>query len=247
MRPQKLFILIGLIAVLGLAGCASGPQANAQDPLEPMNRQIFAFNDGLDQAVVKPVAEGYVKHTPDVVQTGVRNFFNNIQDAWSTVNALLQLRPKETVNNGVRVVVNSTVGVWGLIDWATPMGVPRSKHDLGQTLGRWGAPMGPYVVLPLLGPSTVRDTVGLVAVGGNPVIANLDDKGTRNALTVAGVVDTRAGLLDATNTLTSIALDKYSFTRAFFLKQRERDTQPLFGAPSETTKGDGDSDDPANW
>ena len=247
MRLKTLIISIGIMGAMGLSGCASGPQANAQDPLEPMNRRIFAFNDGLDQAVVKPVAQSYVKHTPDPVQTGVRNFFNNIQDAWSTVNALLQLRPKETVNNGARVVVNTTVGVAGIFDWATPLGIPRSKHDFGQTLGRWGAPMGPYVVLPLLGPSTVRDTVGLVAVGGNPVISNLDDKGTRNGLTIAGVIDTRAGLLEATNTLESIALDKYIFTRALFLKQREMTTRSLF-APAEPAAGDNeDIDDPSKW
>jgi len=127
------------------------------------------------------------------------------------------------------------------------LGIPRSKHDFGQTLGRWGAPMGPYVVLPLLGPSTVRDTVGLVAVGGNPVISNLDDKGARNALTVAGVIDTRAGLLEATNTLESIALDKYSFTRALFLKQREMTTRSLFAPAEPVTADDEDMDDPSKW
>ena len=247
MRLKTLIISIGIMGAMGLSGCASGPQASAQDPLEPMNRRIYAFNDGLDQAVVKPVAESYVKHTPVLVQTGVRNFFNNIQDAWSTVNALLQLRPKETVNNGARVVVNTTVGVAGIFDWATPLGIPRSKHDFGQTLGRWGAPMGPYVVLPLLGPSTLRDTVGSVAVGGNPVISNLDDKGARNALTVAGVIDTRAGLLEATNTLESIALDKYSFTRALFLKQREMTTRSLFAPAEPVTADDEDMDDPSKW
>lgn len=247
MNLKTLVISICIVGATSLSGCASGPQASAQDPLEPMNRHIYAFNEGLDQAVVKPVAEGYVKHTPVLVQTGVKNFFNNIQDAWSTVNAFLQFRPKETVNNGARVLLNTTAGMAGIFDWATPFGIPRSRHDFGQTLGRWGAPMGPYVVLPLLGPSTVRDTVGLVAVGGNPIISNIDDKGTRNALTVAGVVDTRAGLLDATNTLDSIALDKYSFTRALFLKQREITTRSLFAPVEKTVNDVHDVDDPSKW
>ena len=245
MTERHMRFLVSMLLSVVVVGCASGPQANPQDPFEPFNRRVDAFNQAIDKAALKPIAETYVEATPQVVQTGVSNFFNNLEDAWSTVNAALQLRPKEAVSNGARVLVNSTVGVVGLIDWATPMGIPRSKHDLGQTLGRWGAPMGPYVVLPLLGPSTLRDTAGLVLISGNPALAQVDDVSTRNTLRVVGALDARASLLQATNALDSIALDKYSFTRTVFLKRRELATQSMFSDPPKADQAD--SDDPADW
>ena len=138
-------------AVLSLAACATGPNANPKDPLEPMNRRISTFNDTLDDNVLKPVATGYVNVVPSFMRTAVGNFFANIGDVWTAVNNYLQGKPKDGTSDLARVVFNSTIGIAGLIDVATPMGLPKHEEDFGQTLGVWGAKSGPYVVLPFFG------------------------------------------------------------------------------------------------
>lgn len=155
---------------LMLAGCATGPDANPRDPLEPYNRTVTDFNDGVDRAVLKPVATAYREVMPSPVRTGVSNFFANLGDIWSFVNNVLQFRGSEAMDSLVRFNVNTVFGLGGVLDIASEMGIPRRKTDFGLTLGRWGVPTGPYLVLPLLGPSTVRDTVALpVDVQGNPL------------------------------------------------------------------------------
>ena len=139
------------------AGCATGPQANPKDPFEPMNRSISKFNDALDDNVLKPVATGYRDYTPQPVQTGIGNFFRNLSDVFSTLNNGLQLKGRETAESLMRVVVNTTLGIYGIFDVATEIGLQRHPEDFGQTLGYWGVPDGPYLVLPVFGPSTVRD------------------------------------------------------------------------------------------
>ena len=151
------------VLVLGaalLGGCASGPNANPADPFEPYNRNMTTFNDNLDKAVLKPVATLYRDATPQPLRTGVGNFFANLGDAWSFVNNLLQLRGLDAYESMVRFSVNTVLGLGGVLDIASEMGVERHKQDFGLTLGRWGVPTGPYLVLPLLGPSSVRDTAG---------------------------------------------------------------------------------------
>lgn len=205
-----------------LAGCATGPNAHPQDPLEPFNRGVTRFNDGLDTAVLKPVATAYQDVAPSPVRTGVSNFFNNLRDVWSVVNALLQAKPREAAENFMRVNVNTVFGLGGLIDMASEMGIPRTTLDFGQTMGRWGVPAGPYLVLPVLGPSTVRDTAGLVVdQQGDLVLQGVDHVPTRNSLIGLRVTDTRAGLLRATELIDEVALDKYSFTRDAYLQRRE--------------------------
>ncbi len=218
-RRLQLAFLAGMTALL--AGCATGPDANPRDPLEPFNRGMYRFNDAVDTAVVKPVATAYVEVTPQPVRTGVTNFFSNLGDLWSTFNALFQLRPKEAGENLMRFSVNTVFGLGGVLDIASEAGIPRTKIDFGQTMGRWGVPSGPYVVLPFLGPSSVRDTGGLAVDLAADPLNQLDNKANRNALWALEVVDIRAGLLGASNVLEEAALDKYSFTRDLYLNRRQ--------------------------
>jgi phospholipid-binding lipoprotein MlaA len=209
---------------LGLLwGCASGPHANPQDPLEPMNRQVMRFNDAVDGAILKPVAVTYRDVVPGVVRTGVSNFFGNWRDAWSAANGLLQARPKEAAENFLRFSVNTFLGFGGLLDLASEMGIERTTLDFGLTLARWGVPSGPYVVLPLFGPSSVRDasTAFTVDVVGDPLAYDTVDVATRNSLYTLRAVDTRTQLLRAGNMLEEASLDRYSFLRDAYLQRRQ--------------------------
>jgi phospholipid-binding lipoprotein MlaA len=208
-----------VFTVLG-SGCASGPNVNPKDPLEPMNRSISRFNDSLDENVLKPVATSYQDVTPDLVQKGVRNVFNNLSDIWSTINNGLQLKGRDTAESLMRSVVNTVFGIYGVFDVATPIGLQRHPEDFGQTLGVWGVPNGPYVVLPLFGPSTLRDTAGMPVDTSVDFVRNLDHIATRNSAMVLRVVDKRASLLGASNLLSEAAIDKYSFTRDAYLQYR---------------------------
>ena len=225
---QRLFLrCVAAVMVVGLTACATGPDAHPQDPLEPWNRGVYRFNDVLDTNVVKPVAETYQEVTPDPVRKGVSNFFGNIRDVWSSVNAALQLRPQEALENLFRVGVNTTLGLGGILDVATEMGIPRTRMDFGQTLGRWGVPSGPYLVLPLLGPSSVRDATGTGIQFRLNEYTNFDDDHVQNSLTALEVVDTRAGLLRAGTLLNEAAIDKYSFVRDFYLQRRQNQIDDL--------------------
>ena len=214
-------LLAGAMAVAFLTGCATGPDANPRDPLEPFNRGVYSFNDAVDKAVLKPVATVYQDVTPSPVQTGVNNFFSNLGDLWSAANAGLQLRPREATENLMRFSVNTVFGLAGLLDIATEAGIPRTRLDFGQTLGRWGAPSGAYLVLPIFGPSSVRDGTGLAVDMSVDSVSGMNDVSTRNSLTALRVVDTRAGLLRASSLLEDAALDKYSFTRDLYLNRRQ--------------------------
>lgn len=202
-------------------GCATGPNANPADPFEPYNRGMTRFNENVDKAVLKPVATVYRDVTPRPVRTGVGNFFANLGDAWSFVNNLLQARGLEAYESLVRFSTNTVFGLGGLLDIASEAGIERHKQDFGLTLGRWGVPTGPYLVLPLLGPSTVRDTAALPVdyFVGDPV-GYVNDVPVRNSLYGLGFVDKRASLLHATSVLDEAALDSYSFTRDVYLKLR---------------------------
>lgn len=204
-----------------LAGCATGPDANPRDPLEPFNRGVSSFNDAVDRAVLKPVAIAYQDVTPGFVRSGVNNFFGNLRDVWSAVNATLQLKPRAATENALRVGINTMFGFGGLFDLATEMGIERTSLDFGQTLGRWGVPSGPYLVLPVFGPSSFRDAGGLVVDSRADLVGNLDDISDRNVLYSLRVVDTRAGLLRASSLLEGAALDPYSFMRDAYLQRRQ--------------------------
>ena len=217
-----------LAALLVLHGCATVPQGSAPDPRDPIesfNRRMFNFNDTLDAAVVKPLAQAYTNVTPGFVRKGVSNFFNNLQDMWSVVNSGLQGRGQNFSDNVGRVMINTTLGLLGVVDVASSLEIDRHTTDFGTTLGRWGVAPGPYVVLPVLGPATLRDVgampldYGLAPayqLGGNPD-ANLEITGLQ-------FVDKRANLLGAGNVLDGAALDKYAFMRDSYL-QRQRNQQ----------------------
>ena len=225
------------MSVLLLAGCATGPNANPKDPLEPMNRSISRFNDVLDDNVLKPAATGYKENVPDLVQTGVRNVFNNLSDIWSTVNNGLQLKGRDTAESFARVVVNTTVGIYGLFDVASYLNLERHPEDFGQTLGYWGMPSGPYVVLPLFGPSSVRDGVSSLGVDmPNDPVKQIDHVPTRNATTVVRLVNKRASLLKASDMLEEASLDKYAFTRDAYFQYRR--SQIYDGNPPDEDETD---------
>lgn len=221
MRLKRWSLSALLVALSALsAGCATGPNANPKDPLEPMNRSISSFNDTVDDNLLKPVAVGYRDYTPQFVQTGVGNFFRNISDMFSTVNNGLQFKGRETAESLMRVVVNTTFGIYGLFDVATPIGLERHPEDFGQTLGYWGVPDGPYLVLPLLGPSTLRDTSVLPVEFAVDPVSNYDNLSVRHVAVATRIVDKRASLLQATNFLSDAAIDKYSFSRDSYLQYR---------------------------
>ena len=217
---------VAALAVIGwLGGCATLPDdyRDPRDPWEAYNRGMHQFNTDFDTAFYKPVARGYRAITPELVDTGVTNFFNNMRDFTSAINNLLQLKLSRAVSDVGRIVVNSTIGLLGLIDVASNMDMPSYKEDFGQTLGYWGAGPGPYFVLPILGPSTIRDTIGLVPDWYTQPVAYLDDRGVRWALAILYGVDTRADLLGASKVLEVAALDPYSFTRDAYLQKRLND------------------------
>lgn len=202
------------------SGCATVERPNLDDPFESFNRSVFQFNEVVDRTVLRPVATTYEDVVPGLVRRGVRNFFNNLRDAWSFVNNTLQLKPAEASDSILRFGVNSVMGLGGLLDVAGEMHIPRNTEDFGQTIGYWGVPPGPYLVLPLLGPSTVRDTAALpVDYLGDPLFY-ADPSGLRYSLAALRIVDTRANLLRTTQLLSEVALDKYSFVRDAHLQFR---------------------------
>lgn len=210
-------------AMLLLSGCASLQGADPRDPIEPVNRKIYGFNDVVDRMFLKPVATTYNDVTPRPVRVGVSNFFSNASDVWSFFNNVVQLKPKESVETLARVGVNTVLGLGGVLDVASEIGIEQHKEDFGQTMGFWGVPSGPYLVLPILGPSTVRDAAALrLDTLGNP-LSEIDPIRTRNQITLIGAVDTRAGYLRAGQALQEAALDPYSFIRDVYLQKRRND------------------------
>ncbi len=217
---MKFYNIVAAVLLAGLAsGCATGPERKPGDPLEPMNRAVFKFNDALDQTVAVPLAKGYQTVTPQPLRTAVSNFFANLGDLTTAANNLLQLKITDATEDLMRVAVNSTFGLGGLLDFATPAGLPKHRQDFGLTLGRWGVPSGPYLVLPVFGPSSLRDSMGLVVdVRFNPL--NYAEPIVRYPLYATQFVSVRSDLLGASELLNQAALDKYSFVRDAFTQQR---------------------------
>lgn len=203
-----------------LAGCATS--GNSRDPLEPVNRAIYGFNDGFDRVIAKPIAETYRSAVPALVRLGVSNFFSNLNDIWIFVNNVLQGKPLEASDDFGRFAINSTLGLFGLIDIASDFGLEKHNEDFGQTLGRWGVGSGPYLMLPFIGPSTVRDALShrLVDTKADFVV-QADHVPTRNTLFFTRVIDVRANLLDTSRIVDEAALDNYSFIRDAYLQRRE--------------------------
>lgn len=194
--------------------------ATVNDPFEGFNRGVFGFNDAVDRAVVKPVATGYQKVVPEIVRSWVTNFFGNLDDAWSLVNLVLQGKPRQAYDMTVRVTTNTVLGLGGFLDIATAAGIERHEEDFGQTLGWWGVPPGPFLMLPLLGPSQVRDAAALPLdmTWDNSFV---DREATKWQLTALDAINTRANLLTASGLLDTVALDRYSFLRDAYVQRRQ--------------------------
>lgn len=204
-----------------------------------MNRKVFSFNQSLDDNVLKPVATGYKAVTPQPVRTAISNFGGNFKDLWSALNLFLQGHPGDGATQVMRVSVNTTLGLAGLIDIATPMRLERQSEDFGQTLGVWGVKPGAYIVWPFLGPSTLRDSVSIPGdLYFSPRLVLNDE--TANVVSILQVINARASVLDVTNLLGDVALDPYSFVRDAYLQRRQ--SQVYNGEPPEEDEEDYDSD-----
>lgn len=214
------------LAAAGGASDAAGadeaaPARNPADPFEPFNRSIFRFNKGLDDKVLKPVATTYRDVVPSLVRSGVTNFFGNLGDVWNFANNVLQLKAQNSAETFMRLNVNTFFGLGGLLDVATDLGIERHSADFGQTLGYWGVPAGPYLMLPLLGPSTMRDTAALPLDRKGDPVAYVNDTGAEVFLSGLRIVDKRARYLRTTSLLEDAALDPYSFVRDAYLQRRK--------------------------
>jgi phospholipid-binding lipoprotein MlaA len=228
MKKHQIASVLLVLMLLACGGCATPPRAGAAgarnnpgDPLEPLNRTVYRFNDTLDRNIAVPAAKAYVKITPSPIRTAIKNFFSNIGDIGNFANNLLQGNITAGVEDLIRVGMNSTFGIGGLIDFASQAQIPRNDQDFGLTLGHWGVPAGPYLVLPLFGPSTVRDAAGRAVD-----IELLDPTGflpfdARAVLFGVNIVNVRAQYLGATDLLAEAALDKYTFERDAYLQRRQ--------------------------
>ena len=215
---RSLLRIAAVAAVTLVAGCASTP--SNVDPLEPMNRALYGVHDVLDTNIVKPVAESYVSVVPQFMRTGFANVFNNIDDLFSAVNGLLQGKPDKAGNDLGRVMINTMFGLGGLIDVAADLDIERGNEDFGQTFAVWGFPQGPYLFIPLFGPTTVRDGTGVIvriALGPVGYVPNVP---VRNSIYGVGYVDLRSQALESGSLVDTAALDRYIFIRNAYLQRR---------------------------
>ncbi len=221
---KLLSIIFLLTSCLFISACANNQHKEPQDPWQGVNRGIYQFNDTLDRAILKPIAQGYDKVMPKPVDKGIDNIFSNIGDVVVLLNDILQLKLKQSVSDTGRLLVNTTLGLGGIFDVASPLGMPKHNEDFGQTLGRWGTPSGPYIVLPFMGPSTVRDSIGRLPDGAvNNVVLNeigIDELDERLIYSGIAIVNTRQGLLGASDLLDNSGADPYTFLRESYLQRR---------------------------
>jgi phospholipid-binding lipoprotein MlaA len=215
---RRIAMLGAALTTAVLTGCATN--APKADPLEGLNRFTFKVNDAVDNAVLVPVAKGYKAITPQIVRSGVSNVFSNVGDVPIAINNFLQGKVENGATDIGRLLINSTFGILGLFDIATPMGLEKHNEDFGQTLGKWGVPSGPYLVLPLMGPSTIRDAAARPVDSFAGYSRYVDHIPTRNTALAVEIIDLRASLLDASGTLEEASLDKYQFLRDAFLQRR---------------------------
>ena len=217
---MKKSLSAALAAALLLSACASTP-GRPYDPFEASNRVMYAINDPLDKYFAKPIAQFYVDYVPSVIRTGFNNYFNNIDDFFSAINGLLQGKLDKAGNDMGRVMLNSSFGLLGLIDIASDAGIPRGMEDFGQTFGYWGIPQGPYLFIPLWGPTTVRDGTGSILRYWYTPTQLIPDVAVRNVIYGIGAIDARAQALDATSLIEQASIDPYTFVRRAYLQRRE--------------------------
>ncbi len=230
------FILVATCFVT-ISGCATGPNIHPSDPIEPFNRGVANFNDGLDRVILKPAAIAYSAVTPSLMRAGVTNFFGNLSDGWTALNGVLQLRPQLAAESFMRFSVNTFFGLGGLLDIAGEAGIPKHQEDLGKTLGRWGVPAGPYIVLPIFGPSTLRDAFTISAETAYDPVSRIDPARARVGTNALRLVNTRANYLRLGNVMDGAALDKYTFTRDAFMAKRRADVARSANKDLDDPKG----------
>jgi phospholipid-binding lipoprotein MlaA len=231
-----LLSLATLLAVATLQGCATGK--NPKDPFEEINRSVFRFNETLDRYALKPAAKGYRAAVPVPVRGGITNVFGNFRDVTTAINNALQLKLKDAASDLGRVAINTTVGMFGIFDVAGPIGLDKNEEDFGQTLGRWGVGDGPYLVLPLFGPSNARDAVGLIGdYFTDPQFHLITDSPENWIVFGVRVINVRANLLEAERLLDEVALDRYTFLRDAYLQRRRNLIHD--GNPPDTGGGEG--------
>lgn len=251
MKKQRAALVTVLAGSVLLSACATGPDRKPGDPMEPMNRAIYSFNSRIDTAIAQPVARGYQKVTPSPLRQAISNFFSNFGDIDTLANDVLQLKFTAAAEDLMRIAINTTFGVGGLFDVATEARLPRHHQDFGLTMGRWGVPPGPYLVLPLFGPSSLRDAIGRGVDVKFNVLGSVTPA-IRNPLYGVQFVSTRSDMLGATDLLSQAALDPYSFVRDAYVQQRQaavqEDSTPNNAAPpSLPDYGDpGDTENTAN-
>ena len=219
MSPMRIPLLLAFLLLTGCSSLNLSKYAQQKDPLETFNRGVFVFNDTLDKAVIKPVAQGYSAVTPAPVKNMVNNFFSNLDDVVITVNDLLQFKFRQAASDASRVAFNTTFGILGLFNVTDKL--DKHNEDFGQTLGYWGVPSGPYLMLPFFGPSSVRDGPGLYADSFVSVIGRTKNMSARNRAWLAEGINTRAGLLDGEKVLDDAVIDRYSFLRDAYLQRRQ--------------------------
>lgn len=252
MYPARLLLLLASFA---LGGCASSHH-NPADPLEPFNRGVYKLNDTVDKAIIKPAAKGYDTVMPQPAKMMVANFFSNLNDVTVTINDLLQLKVKQAVSDGGRVLLNSTIGLLGFVDVATAVGLEKHNEDFGQTLGYWGVGSGPFLVIPVFGPSSFRDGVGLYADTSADVMRRVDPVDTRNQLYAISLLSKRASLLNQEKVMDEAVIDRYSFIRDAYLQRRQSlvydgspprekfDDEEDNGVTGKSSKNDGEESAP---
>ncbi len=215
--------LAGLLTLF-LVGCATIPEGQVRskaDPWEALNRNVYVFNDNLDDYIVRPLTKVYEFAFPEIVRSRFSNVFANVGDVFTAVQQLLQGKPKTALDDLIRVFVNTTIGLGGIFDVATDAGLEKHKEDFGQTFGVWGIPSGPYVVLPILGPSSLRDAFGWAADLNTDILINqIDNVPVRNIVSGVRIVDQRLKYLNASGLLAGVAFDQYSFVRDAYLQRR---------------------------
>jgi phospholipid-binding lipoprotein MlaA len=247
--PRWRGLALAVASCAALAGCAT--PSNPHDPLEKFNRATFAFNDTVDRVALKPAATAYKKVLPSFVQTGVNNFFGNLSDIWSSANNLMQGKGQDGMTDFMRFALNSTFGLAGVLDIASEAGMQKHNEDFGQTLGVWGIPSGPYLMLPLLGPSTVRDTAALPADIWADPWSYKDPVNVRNIGIGLRAIDQRASVLEASNLFEEAALDRYEFIRDGYLQRRQSrvfdgESGPAKDAPKGESKDEPNNEPASN-
>lgn len=220
---RRMGLALAACILLVLQGCATVKNSDARDPWESMNRSVYHFNDTLDNVAIKPAAKVYTAVLPSPVRTGIHNFLGNLGDVWSMANSALQLKGQATAETFMRITVNTFFGLGGVLDVATEMRLEKRKEDFGQTLGHWGVKPGPYIVLPILGPSTLRDTLATPLDIQGDMAQQFNDPATRNVLSATRVMDVRSSLLQTVDVIKEAALDPYTFVRDGYLQKREND------------------------